>query len=109
MAKNNWRSAEVIEKHAADIIKWKKEEGLGRFNCAKRLHELTGRYCSAGVMQSVLQKLFPNKYAPRKQRISIVDKTGAVDEIPIEELISSRVKISRKKVNKSKNKHNKLL
>jgi len=105
---DNWSSNEVVKTFASEIMEWKLEQGLGRFKCARKLSELTGRHCTPGVMQIVLQRLGLNNYSHTK-RIEIADETDIAEEVPIEELIKSRVKASKKKRNKSKSKHNKLL
>ena len=104
----NWTSKEVVREYANEIIEWKTEEGLGRFKCAARITSITGRTCTPGVMQVALQQLGLNDYS-QKKRIKVKDKTQEFEELSIEDLIKNRVKVSRRKKEKSKTKHNRFL
>jgi len=105
---HNWTSAEIVEEFGSEIKIWKLKEGLGRFKCAKRITEITERHCSPGVMQVAMQKLKLHNFSAKKT-IAVQDDTDEYDELPIEDLIKYKVKVSEKKKNKSKSKHNKFL
>lgn len=102
---SNWKSAELIEEYGKQIKQWK-EQGLGRVRCVRKIEDITGRKCSAGVMQTVLKKV---DASPQVKKVPIEQPFPEDDEFVIEDLIKLRIKASKKKIIKAKKRHNKTL
>ena len=96
----NWASDELVRDHA-DQLRALKNLGLGRRRIAKQIHKDTGRPCTDGVVYNALGRL--GLAPPRCAKpIEITEKNPpAPSDIPIEELIASRIKASERKSNKS--------
>ena len=102
---SNWKSTELIEEYGKEIKQWK-EKGLGRVKCVRKIEELTGRKCSAGVMQTVLRKLSDKPFI---KKVPIEQPAVEEEEYEIKDLIQLRIKASKNKIIKAKKRHNKSL
>lgn len=104
---NNWASAELIE-HQSEELERLQSMGMGRRRIAKYIEELTGRGCNPGTVGIALSKI--GLHSPRKMatRIDIKEEPLESCEMPIDELIESRIQASQRKI-KSTAKHKKTI
>ena len=93
-AMNNWTVKEILREKRSEVTRWR-AEGMSRRGCARRLSQSTGRDCTDRVMGRAWDAM---DRMPKVPTILISeDESIPTGEIPIEELIDSRVKAARRK------------
>lgn len=102
-----WTTSELVEQHKDEITRLFLQ-GDSRGSIARKITDDTGRLCTDGVIRHVLVVLDLSRTKQRTEPIEMVDTTDSIDEQPIEELIASRVKASRRKMSAAK-KHKKTI
>ena len=92
----HWTCGEVVEEYGDRIKVWREKERLGRTRLASRISELSGRYCTPGVMGVVLADLGYGDSI--RKRMSIREEAPPrPDPLSVEELIQSRIKAYKRK------------
>ena len=99
MSGGKWTTQQIIDEKSDLVTKWRCE-GQSTRVIAKKLEEETGRACTRGVIQHVLEKLDLVKQKPAA-RIEVEDHSEQPDEMPIEDLIKNRIKASQRKKSKA--------
>lgn len=97
-----WASNELVEL-CADRLRDMQDMGMGRRRIARSIEETSERECTEGVVGIALAKL--GLHAPRKgiARVTIVDEEPIDNiEMPIDELIDTRVKAAERKYAKTR-------
>ena len=88
MADIKWSIQEIVSQWSEEVHQWKQVEGLGRIRAAKRLSDVSGRHCTAGVMGVVFKRLGLSPAGAAElelQRQSKQETTPDIVEEPIEE------------------------
>ena len=90
MSSDNWTADSVVASYGDTIREWRTTTKMGRVRLAAKLSELTGRYCSPGVMGIVLADLGYGGSLRRK--LNIYEEAPPRDDpLSVEALIESRV------------------
>jgi len=97
-----WASDELIEQQSARLHRLK-AMGLGRRRIAKQITETTGRECTDSAVGAALGKIGLHSQRKHAAQINVVDKDLSESaEMPIDELIETRVKAAERKYAKTK-------
>ena len=91
---------QIVDRYAQEVLKERKK-GVGRKKLSKIIEELSGLECTAPTVAYALTLLNPDR--PIKSLNLKIDVDPVEDtEVPIEDLIKSRMEASIRKINKAK-------